>query len=101
MRSSKLEENLILALQGKLNESKLQESDATPEFLNDVKDLINKHLRVSEIETIELKDGKDIKDYLEGEEFIIITFKDGMVKQINVTGDSNLSLLRDILFELA
>lgn len=96
-----LTEATKLALQGKLQERKLVESDATPEFLEDLKNLINNHLRVDTIESIQVVDGSDIKDYLKGEDILVITFEAGATKQINVTGDSNLAVVRDVLFALA
>lgn len=69
---------------------KLQEVDATSDFLNDLKDLFNKHLRLPTITDIGLEsnDGVDI---------ITIVFNDGVKSKINVTGDSNISIIKDIL----
>ena len=77
-----------------LKEETLNETDATPEFLEDLKNLINNYMRVSEISQITL-------DNMEGEEYAVIAFKSGEVKRINITANSNLAVARAILFELA
>ena len=77
-----------------LKEETLNETDATPEFLEDLKNLINNHMRVSNIAQITL-------DNMEGEEYAVIAFESGGVKRINITANSNLAVARAILFELA
>ena len=77
-----------------LKEETLNETDATPEFLEDLKNLINNYMRVSEIAQITL-------DNMEGEEYAVIAFESGGVKRINITANSNLAVARAILFELA
>lgn len=77
-----------------LKEETLNETDATPEFLEDLKNLINNYMRVSEIAQITL-------DNMEGEEYAVIVFESGGVKRINITANSNLAVARAILFELA
>ena len=77
-----------------LKEETLNETDATPEFLEDLKNLINNYMRVSEISQITL-------DNMKGEEYAVITFESGGVKRINITANSNLAVARAILFELA
>lgn len=78
-----------------LKEETLNETDATPEFLEDLKNLINNHLRVSPIKSITI----ETTEY--GREFAVITFENGAVKKENVTADSNLALARAVLFRLA
>lgn len=73
----------------------LNETDATPEFLEDLKNLINNHMRVDKIESITI----ETKEY--GDEFAVIKFENGAVKRKDITGDSNLAAARTILFELA
>ena len=108
----KLEEATILALQGKLLENKLdengnvkedleeatklEETDATPEFMEDLKNLINNYMRVDKIASIELQHRDESDD-----EIVVITFENGSVVRENVTGDSNLAMARSILFRLA
>ena len=77
-----------------LKEETLNETDATPEFLEDLKNLINNHMRVSDIAQITL-------DNMEGQEYAVIAFESGGVKRINITANSNLAVARAILFELA
>lgn len=68
-------------LEGKMTESVLTESDATPEFLNDLKNLLNTHCRT------------DIKDiHLENDGEVVVI--DG--KKIDITADSNLAAIKDI-----
>lgn len=78
-----------------LKEETLNETDATPEFLEDLKNLINNHMRVDKIESITI----ETKEY--GDEFAVIKFENGTTKRKDITGDSNLAAARAILFELA
>ena len=73
----------------------LNETDATPEFLEDLKNLINNHMRVTKIESITIDNSES------GEEYAVITFENGATKRINVTANSNIATARAILFELA
>lgn len=66
----------------------LKESDATPDFLNDLKDLVNKHTR-AEVTDIRFKDGSN--------EFVEIEFPNGYVKTIDIGADSNLAAISDIV----
>ena len=79
-----------------LKEEQLNETDATPEFLEDLKNLINSHMRVDKIASMELQEDNET-----GNEIVIITFENGGIIRENVTGDSNLALARAILFRLA
>ena len=121
----KLEEATILALQGKLLENKLdendnvkedldkariakskaksdkkteatklEETDITPDFLTALKDLFNKYLRITPITDISLEER-------EGLSLITVTFEDKSEVIVNVTGDSNLAVIRDILTSIS
>lgn len=86
-----------------LNETKeesikqtLNETDATPEFLEDLKNLINNHMRADKIASMELQEDNET-----GNEIVVITFENGGIVRENVTGDSNLAMARAILFRLA
>ena len=61
---------------------RLMESDATPEFLAELKDLLNKHCRQN-IGDMHLEDN--------GETVVV----DG--KRIDITADSNLAAIKDIV----
>ena len=74
----------------------LNETDATPEFLEDLKNLINNHMRVDKIASMELQEDNET-----GNEIVVITFENGGIVRENVTGDSNLAMARAILFRLA
>ena len=80
----------------KTEATKLEETDATPEFMEDLKNLINNYMRVDKIASIELqhRDESDV-------DIVVITFENGSVVRENVTGDSNLAMARSILFRLA
>ena len=78
-----------------LKEETLNETDATPEFLEDLKNLINNYMRVTPVESITIDNSES------GEEYAVITFENGATKRINVTANSNIALARAILFELA
>lgn len=94
LEESKKEECKECDSKENLKEETLNETDATPEFLEDLKNLINNHMRVSDIAQITL-------DNTDGEEYAVITFESGGVKRINITANSNLAVARAILFELA
>lgn len=72
-------------------DKKLKESDATPDFLTEFKDLLNKYCRVS-IKAIELSDDTNTAT---------IVFDNGYTKDINITADSNLAVMKDIIKYLA
>lgn len=80
----------------KTGATKLEETDATPEFMEDLKNLINNYMRVDKIASIELqhRDESDV-------DIVVITFENGSVVRENVTGESNLAMARSILFRLA
>ena len=89
--------NKIHPVNKKVTEAtKLEETDATPEFMEDLKNLINNYMRVDKIASIELqhRDESDV-------DIVVITFENGSVVRENVTGDSNLAMARSILFRLA
>ena len=67
----------------------LKESDATPEFLEELKNLLNTYCRQS-INSITLE-----KDEKLGEDIVNV---DG--KKINIEGDSNLAVIKDILHQI-
>ena len=68
-----------------LNNNKLEESDATPDFINDLKDFLNKYCR-QDIKVAELsEDGNTVK-------------LDNI--QVNIGADSNLAALYDIVKRL-
>lgn len=67
----------------------LKESDATPEFLEELKNLLNTYCRQS-INSITLE-----KDERLGEDIVNV---DG--KKINIEGDSNLAVIKDILHQI-
>lgn len=67
----------------------LLESDATPEFLEELKNLLNTYCRQS-INSITLE-----KDEKLGEDIVNV---DG--KKINIEGDSNLAVIKDILHQI-
>lgn len=92
----------LVAVEPAYNESKtLLESDATPEFLEDLKNLINRHLGVGQLKELKLVDGEELGDHLKGEEYIIADFGNGAIKRINVTAESNIQIARDILFHIS
>ena len=89
--------NKIHPVNKKVTEAtKLEETDATPEFMEDLKNLINNYMRVDKIASIELQHRDESDD-----EIVVITFENGSVVRENVTGDSNLAMARSILFRLA
>lgn len=89
--------NKIHPVNKKVTEAtKLEETDATPEFMGDLKNLINNYMRVDKIASIELQHRDESDD-----EIVVITFENGGVVRENVTGDSNLAMARSILFRLA
>lgn len=67
---------------------KLVESDATPEFLNDLKNLLNTHCRV-DISEMRFKDGNS--------DVVEIVFPNGYSKTAGIGADSNLAAIRDIV----
>lgn len=88
------------SLQGKqifnvVDESKLVETDATSDFLEDLKNLINKHMRVDNIKNITIITAEN------GDEIANITYDNGTVIKKDVTGESNLAITRSILNRLA
>lgn len=88
--------NKIHPVNKKTEATKLEETDATPEFMEDLKNLINNYMRVDKIASIELQHRDESDD-----EIVVITFENGSVVRENVTGDSNLTMARSILFRLA
>lgn len=78
----------------KTEATKLEETDITPDFLTALKDLFNKYLRITPITDISLEER-------EGLSLITVTFEDGNEVIVNVTGDSNLAVIRDILTSIS
>ena len=72
-------------------DKKLTESDATPDFLTEFKNLLNKYCRVS-LKDIELSNDTNTAT---------LVFDNGYRKDINITADSNLAVMEDILKYLA
>ena len=78
----------------KTEATKLEETDITPDFLTALKDLFNKYLRITPITDISLEER-------EGLSLITVTFEDKSEVIVNVTGDSNLAVIRDILTSMS
>ena len=73
--------NTSVEILNNLNESVLVESDATDEFITELKDLLNKYCRV-DIGSMTLEDGGNTVNI------------DG--KKVDITADSNLAAILDI-----
>lgn len=73
--------NTSVEILNNLNEAVLVESDATDEFITELKDLLNKHCRV-DIRSMTLEDGGNTVNI------------DG--KKVDITADSNLAAILDI-----
>lgn len=77
-----MKDNISESIIKNLNESVLTESDATEEFITDLKNLLNKYCRV-EIGSMTLENNGDIVNI------------DG--KKVDIGGDSNLAAILDIV----
>lgn len=86
-------DNIEEVTKKELSESEnINESDADGVFLNDLKDLINKHTR-EEIKDIRFKE-------LTRTDFVLIEYPNGTTVEVNITADSNLQAIEDIVKEL-
>lgn len=72
---------------------KLEETDVTPDFLNAIKDLFNKYLRITPIKDITIETKDDIS-------ILNVILENSNTIKINVTGDSNMAIIKDILNKL-
>ena len=73
--------NTSVEILNNLNEAVLVESDATDEFITELKDLLNKHCRV-DIGSMTLEDGGNTVNIDR--------------KKVDITADSNLAAILDI-----
>lgn len=74
----------------KTEATKLEETDITPDFLNAIKELFNKYLRITPIKDITIETKEDIS-------ILNVIFENSNTIKINVTGDSNMAVIKDIL----